>query len=131
MPLDIATTEDMPLRAFGAYMRRLRELRGITQAGLTAQLHGDPSERTIGRWENGRHEPSISEMSPVIEFLGGSLTRAVLLIMSDKLTEADAQRMADSADDDLTPDEMTFFASLSPKQRRLLRQFIEAEEADG
>lgn len=118
----------MPLRAFGAYIRRLRERKGLTQADLAQRLDGAVGLRTIGRWENGRNEPYNSELLPVLDFLGGSLVRAVLLMASPSATEDDGRQMAERADDDLTPDEMAFFASLSPKQRRALRQFVEGDE---
>lgn len=120
----------MPLKAFGAYMKRLRERKGLTQADLASELEGVVSLRTIGRWENGRNEPYTSELEPVLSFLDGSLIRAVLLMLSRTATEGDGRRMAEIADNELTPEELTFFASLSPKQRRLLRSFIEAEEGD-
>lgn len=124
----LVTMRAMALEAFGAYMRRLRDRSGLTQAGLVQELNGTVSLRTIGRWENGRHEPYISELAPVLARLRGSMMRAVLLVMSDSITVTEAERMAERADDDLTVDEIAFFASLSPERRKLFRQFIEAEE---
>lgn len=118
----------MELRAFGAYVRRLRERAGFTQASLVDALHGEVSLRTIGRWENGKNEPYVSELAPVMDRLQGSILRAVLLVLSDTASEGDAARMADRADSDLSTEELTFFAELSPARRNLLRQFIEAEK---
>lgn len=120
----------MPLKAFGAYIKRLRERKQLSQVDLANQLDGAVGLRTIGRWENGRNEPYNSELLPVLDYLGGSIVRAVLLMMSTTATEEDGKRMAEMADNELTPDEMAFFTSLSPKQRRLLRQFIESEGED-
>lgn len=120
----------MPLRAFGAYVRELRQLRSLTQAGMVSACGGLISLRTLGRWENGTHEPGISELAPVIEWLGGSVVRAMLLIVSGSATEADAKAMAARADEDLTEEEIAFFSGLSPQRRKLLRQFLQAESDD-
>lgn len=119
----------MPLKAFGAYIRQLRKRKGLTQSGVVDGMQGI-SLRTIGRWENGTHEPYISELAPVVEWLGGSVLRALLLLSSPQATEADAEAMANRADDDLTEEELAFFTSLSPARRRLLRAFFEAEDDD-
>ena len=125
-----AMASSMPLKVLGAYLRRLRKLKGWSQTQLVTKVNGAVGLRTVGRWENGDHEPYISELLPVVDALGGSIARATLLMVSETATEADAVRMAEHADSDLTEDELTFFATLSPVKRKLLRQFIEAEEAD-
>ena len=71
------------LRAFGAYMRRLRKQKGISRSSLVLALQGRVGLRTIDRWENGTHEPYISELAPVIEYLGGDVSEAVALVVSE------------------------------------------------
>lgn len=68
------------LSAFGEYLRRLREQKGVSQAQLASDLKDVVGLRTIGRWENGRHEPYLSELAPVLTYLGGSLAEAAVLI---------------------------------------------------
>ncbi len=120
----------MALKAFGAYIAHLRTRAGYTQQSLVAALDNNPSLRTIGRWENGRQEPYLSELEPVIEKIKGSMPRAALLIMSEKASVADAMRMAERADEDLTEEELLFYSSLSSKQRRALRALMQQELDD-
>jgi transcriptional regulator with XRE-family HTH domain len=117
----------MPTRALGAYLRRLRLRSGLSQVALAGEMQGAVSLRTIGRWENGEVEPYVSELAPLVARLNGSMLRAILLMIGQSISEVEAEHMADRADDDLTPDEMAFFSSLSPERRKLFRQFIEAE----
>jgi transcriptional regulator with XRE-family HTH domain len=117
----------MATQALGAYLRRLRIRSGLSQAALVGELAGAVSLRTIGRWENGEVEPYVSELEPLVSRLGGSMLRTILLMINRAITEAEAEHMADRASEDLTPDELAFFSSLSPERRKLFRQFIEAE----
>jgi transcriptional regulator with XRE-family HTH domain len=68
------------LQAFGAYLRRLREQKGVSQARLVRDLNGAIGLRTIGRWETGAHEPYLSELAPVVAYLGGTIEDAAALI---------------------------------------------------
>lgn len=65
------------LRDFGAFLRRLREEKGYTQVQVAERLKGRVSLRTIGRWENGTHEPYLSELAPLLELLECDLHQAV------------------------------------------------------
>ena len=67
------------LRQFGAWLKRLREQKGVSQARVVSEV--GVSLRTIGRWENGEHEPYLSELAPVIHYLDGDLNQAVSLIV--------------------------------------------------
>jgi transcriptional regulator with XRE-family HTH domain len=118
------------MQELGAYLRRLRNRAGLSQVALAGELQGVVSLRTIGRWENGEVEPYVSELAPLVERLNGSMLRALLLMVSRTATADDAVRMADRAAEDLTPDELAFFSSLSPERRKLIRQFIDLERRD-
>ena len=55
----------------GAAIRALREKRGITQAGLAAELC--VSDKTISKWETGRGFPDVSMLEPLGRALGVSV----------------------------------------------------------
>ena len=55
----------------GAVIRRLRELRGLTQAELADKI--DVSSKTVSKWETGRGLPDISLLEPLSAALGVSV----------------------------------------------------------
>lgn len=75
------------LSTFGDYIKGLREQKGVSQARLVRDMAGAIGLRTISRWENGTHEPYLSELAPVVNYLGGNLAEAAALIASDSARE--------------------------------------------
>lgn len=114
------------MKALGAYLVGLRERAGLTQAQLVSELEGAVSGRTISRWENGHVEPYMSEIEPVITRLHGSMLRVALLMVTD-ISEVRAREMASNADNDLTPDELSFFSSIPVERRDHFRRFVEGD----
>jgi transcriptional regulator with XRE-family HTH domain len=113
----------MGMKALGDYLRDLRVDAGFTQreaAALvpSARTDGQMSYKTVERWEAGKHEPTLTILRSYVRALGGSVDRAVALLLS---------RPTDAPDDELTPEEIEFFTSLSPARRRALRAAMEAD----
>lgn len=65
----------------GAVIRRLRELRGLTQAELADKI--DVSSKTVSKWETGRGLPDISLLEPLSAALGVSVME---LLSGDAVT---------------------------------------------
>lgn len=65
----------------GAVIRRLRELRGLTQAELADKI--DVSSKTVSKWETGRGLPDISLLEPLSAALGVSVMK---LLSGDAVT---------------------------------------------
>jgi transcriptional regulator with XRE-family HTH domain len=117
----------MGMDALAGYLAELRTSAGLTQkqaASLVSSVRvkGQPlSYKTVERWEQGKHEPTLTLLRAYVKALGGSIDRAVALLLS---------RATEKPDEELTPEELEFFSSLSPERRRLMRQFIEADRRD-
>jgi transcriptional regulator with XRE-family HTH domain len=113
----------MGMQALGNYLRELREAKDLTRKDAAAlvssfRTEGTMSYKTVERWEFGRHEPTLTILRAYVRALGGSVDRAVALLLS---------RPTNSPDDELTPEEIEFFTSLSPARRRALRAAMEAD----
>ena len=65
----------------GTVIRRLRELRGLTQAELADKI--DVSSKTVSKWETGRGLPDISLLEPLSAALGVSVME---LLSGDAVT---------------------------------------------
>ena len=109
------------MQAVGRYLRKLRADRRLTQeeaaslVGLTA--------KTIERWEAGKHEPRLTELSAYVHAIGGSVTAAVRLLVDlpeDSLGALDA----------VTPSELAALEKLSPKKRRFILDLIDQFSSD-
>lgn len=73
------------LGAFGSWLADLRRQKGVSQARLVRDLNDQAGcvvigLRTVSRWENGDNEPYLSELAPVVRYLGGSIEDAAALI---------------------------------------------------
>lgn len=58
------------MSAMGAYLKRLREGRGLTQEDVAMAL--GVASRNIGRWENGKNEPSAEVLFKLLNILRAS-----------------------------------------------------------
>ena len=56
----------------GGVIRRLREEKGLTQAGLAEKL--TVSDKTVSKWETGKGYPDITLLEPIAEVFGVSVT---------------------------------------------------------
>jgi len=59
------------MNGIGRRLRRLREARGITQAGLARRLRVDQS--TLSRWENGRRPIPVASLLAAARLLDVSV----------------------------------------------------------
>lgn len=69
------------MKDIGKEIRRLRKLRGLSQARL-AEILG-VEQPTVQRWETGKREPSLDFIDKIAQALGASLSE---LVASDSLT---------------------------------------------
>lgn len=124
----------MSMIALGAYIYELRKLRGLTQQQVAdAAKVSDTSVRT---WEQGKHEPSASDIDALITLLGGAWDDVTELLRSDD-GEAVGKHLAAWRFNHPTPSEeerrlMSQLASLTGERRQtailVLRQLLAAEE---
>lgn len=84
----------MSLAAAGAYLKALRENRGLSQAEIAAAVGS--SERTVIRWEKGDSQPDASELMQFVNMVKGSIEQLYRLFLDDSTTVEDGRRMATS-----------------------------------
>ena len=97
------------MKAVGLYLRGLREERGITQAGAARQIGLAP--KTIERWEAGTHEPTLTNLRPYIDLVGGSPERVVQLLFDKEMILSESDFIA--------------IAKLTPEKKRLALELID------
>lgn len=121
--------------ALRSYIRTLRQERKVSQGALAERIGVAP--RTYKAWETGgTKDIKAPFLVRAIRYLRGSFDQVAEI--SDNATSEEGAQMAldwlkqdkqpAANNADLTSDEMAFFASLSPKQRRALRQFVEGDK---
>jgi transcriptional regulator with XRE-family HTH domain len=113
----------MGMKALGDYLAQLREDAKLTQKQAAAlvpstRTSGSMSSKTIERWEAGANEPTLTILRRYVKALNGSVDKAVALLLS---------KPPEQVDEELTPEELDFFTSLSPARRRNLRALLEEE----
>jgi transcriptional regulator with XRE-family HTH domain len=79
-------------QAVGAYIRYLRQHKGMSATRLAADL--DTSEGQIRSIEKGRTDTRTSMMANILSLLGGDMTDVAYLILSDAATEETGRRLA-------------------------------------
>ena len=66
----------------GKLIRRLRQEKGYTQAGLADRLH--VSDKAVSKWERGLGCPDISLLPQLSELLGAELESLIIGDMTPK-----------------------------------------------
>lgn len=69
----------MDLQQCGAFIRRCRTERGLSQQQLASELH--VTREAVSKWENGRGLPDVSLLQPLAQALGVSVSE---LLLSEK-----------------------------------------------
>ncbi len=80
-------------KAVGAYLRKLRESRGLSVAEIAEKLGSEPSQ--IWRIEKWRSDTRSSLVFKFIALVRGSAEDVFLLMNNPNATEEDGERLAD------------------------------------
>lgn len=73
----------------GESIRHYRQMRGFSQESLAEIL--DVTQGTVGHWENGRREPSISQTKLIAKALGVTL----ITLLADEGLREDERHLLD------------------------------------
>jgi transcriptional regulator with XRE-family HTH domain len=80
-------------KAVGAYLRKLREIRGYTRTKVAAAL--DTNENQIKRIEDAVGSTSGLTLLKLIRLLDGSAEQVADLVMKEDATEDEGRRLAE------------------------------------
>lgn len=100
------------MHAVALYLRDIRTTAKLTQAEAADRV--GVSSKTVERWEAGKHEPPASELAVYVRAIGGEVGELLR-----RLVDEDAP---------LTDEDQSWFASLSPEQKRKARALLEVAE---
>ena len=110
------------MQAVGVYLKSLRQGLGLTQEEAASRV--GLVAKTVERWEAGKHEPKLSELSAYVRALGGSVKRAADLLVG--LNGEPAPGVSDA--------DLNRLSRLPPAQRALVadlvRQLLRESDAD-
>src|SRR4028119_404193 len=73
------TKGGMGMQAVGLYLAELRRGLRLTQKEAADLIQANP--KTVERWEAGKHEPPLTTLEAYINKLGGSIDRAMALLL--------------------------------------------------
>jgi transcriptional regulator with XRE-family HTH domain len=104
--------EGMAMQAVGVYLRTLRNDLKLTQDEAGDKI--GVVAKTIERWEAGDHEPKLTQLAAYVHALGGSVSRAVSLLID--YPERETKN---------TPDELAAINRLSPERKKLVLDLID------
>lgn len=86
-------TEKQPaLQGLGAYLRTLREGRGLAQEDI-AYITGITSKQ-VSNWEGGYHAPGSDVLAHVIKFLNGDWSHAGRLLADQISDKREGEQLA-------------------------------------
>ena len=80
--------------ALGAYLRRLRELRGLSRARVVQTIGITASENQIMRIENGEIDTRSTMLLHLLQVLQGSIEHASVLVLNPH-TADEGRRLAE------------------------------------
>lgn len=100
------------MHAVALYLREIRTTARLTQSEAADRV--GIHSKTVERWEAGKHEPPASELAAYVRAIGGEVGELMRRLVGDDLL--------------LTDDDTTWFARLSPDQKRKARALLDAAE---
>jgi DNA-binding XRE family transcriptional regulator len=108
--------EGVTMQAVGLYLRSLRDEAGYTQQEA-ADLVGSVA-KTVERWEAGKHEPKVTELSAYVKAIGGSVQKMVSLLLD--MSEGEAKPTFQ-----LSERHQAILSQMSPEELDTLIAFVE------
>jgi transcriptional regulator with XRE-family HTH domain len=109
----------MTMTAVGAYLKTLRQERGLTQKDVATYV--DVSIKMIGEWEKGINEPKIGFMARLLEILQGTPEDIQQLITSAQQSEDGIELAKQTMQRRrLSDEELALFERLPEHRRQLL-----------
>ena len=67
------------MQAVGLYLRSLRDAADLTQEEAANRV--GLAAKTVERWEAGKNEPKVTELSAYVKAIGGSVQKMVSLLL--------------------------------------------------
>jgi transcriptional regulator with XRE-family HTH domain len=107
--------------ALGAYLRRLRELRGMSRARVVQTIGTNASENQIMRIEAGEIDTRATMLMFFLKAVQGNVHHAAELVLNSNATEEDGRRLAEEwvqrEEKNGTNGPMAFYVEVTKTQR--------------